>query len=268
MKGIILAGGRATRLYPITRGVCKQLLPIYDKPLIYYPLSVLMLAGIKDILIISTPKDLPRFQDLLGSGENLGVSFQYALQENPGGLAEAFLIGEDFIGSDRVCLTLGDNIFFGNGLAEVLKQAVEQKEGATIFGYYVNDPDRYGIVALDQDGQPLSIAEKPKNPKSNWAVTGLYFYDNDVVAMAKSIKPSARGEKEITDINNLYLEKKKLSVKLLGRGYAWLDTGTYESLIEAGTLSKPLNSAKALKSAVLKRWLFAWAISQKHSLKI
>lgn len=267
MKGIILAGGRATRLYPITRGVCKQLLPIYDKPLIYYPLSVLMLAGIKDILIISTPKDLPRFQDLLGSGENLGVSFQYALQENPGGLAEAFLIGEDFIGSDRVCLTLGDNIFFGNGLAEVLKQAVEQKEGATIFGYYVNDPDRYGIVALDQDGQPLSIAEKPKNPKSNWAVTGLYFYDNDVVAMAKSIKPSARGEKEITDINNLYLEKKKLSVKLLGRGYAWLDTGTYESLIEAGTFIKTIEQRQGLKIGCIEEVAFRMGYISKAQLK-
>ena len=267
MKGIILAGGKATRLYPITRGVCKQLLPIYDKPLIYYPLSVLMLAGIKDILIISTPKDLPRFQDLLGTGKHLGVSFQYAEQEEPKGLAEAFLIGEEFIANDSVCLVLGDNIFFGNGLPEIFKEAMEQKEGATIFGYYVNDPDRYGIVTLDKDGQPLAIFEKPKNPKSNWAVTGLYFYDNDVVGMAKSIKPSARGEKEITDINNLYLMNKKLKVKLLGRGYAWLDTGTYESLIEAASFIKTIEQRQGLKIGCIEEVAFRMGYISKTQLK-
>ena len=251
MKGIILAGGSGTRLYPITRGVCKQLLPIYDKPMIYYPLSVLMLAGIRDILIISTPVDLPRFRDIFGSGEDLGLRFSYREQPRPNGLAEAFLIGADFIGSDTVCLVLGDNIFFGHGFTELLKKAVNDVHtagGATVFGYYVKDPERYGIVEFDKGGNVLSVEEKPQQPKSRFAVTGLYFYDNNVVTIAKNIRPSSRGELEVTDVNKAYLAKKKLRVELMGRGYAWLDTGTHESLLEAGEFIATMEKRQGLKS--------------------
>ncbi len=252
MKGIVLAGGKATRLYPITKATCKQLLPVYDKPMIYYPLSVLMLAGIKDIQIISTPKDLPRFQDLLKDGKDFGVSLKYAEQKQPNGIAEAFLIAENFIGKDSVCLILGDNIFFGQGLSQILQQAAGQKKGATIFGYYVNNPQDYGVIELDKKGDPLTIEEKPKKPKSNHVVTGLYFYDNQVVSIAKSIKPSPRHEKEITDVNNAYLKKGELNVRLLGRGYAWLDTGTYESLIEASLFIKTIEQRQGLKVGCLE----------------
>ena len=240
MKGIILAGGKATRLYPITKGVCKQLLPVYDKPMIYYPLSVLMLAGIRDILIISTTEALPRFGDLLGNGLDYGIKISYAEQQEPRGLADAFIVGEKFIGADRVCLVLGDNIFFGHGLSDLLKEAVTQKEGATVFGYYVKDPQRYGVIEFDKNNHVVSIEEKPANPKSNWAVTGIYFYDNQVVEIAKKVKPSRRGELEITDVNNEYLCRKQLKVQLMGRGYAWLDTGTYDSLIDASVFIKTI----------------------------
>jgi len=247
MKGIILAGGKGTRLYPITKGVCKQMLPIYNKPLIYYSLSVLMLAGIREILIISTSKDTSRFQDLLGDGKNLGVNFSYAIQKEPRGIGESFIIGENFINKDKVCLILGDNIFYGQNLIGFLKEATSLKEGAVIFGYSVNDPQRYGIIEFDAHGKVLSIKEKPQKPKSNWAVTGLYFYDNNVIEIAKNIKPSKRGELEITDVNNVYLEKGKLKVKLFGRGYAWLDTGTYDSLIDASMFIKTIEERQGLK---------------------
>lgn len=269
MKGIILAGGSGTRLYPITRGVCKQLLPIYDKPMIYYPLSVLMLAGIRDILIISTPTDLPRFRDIFGDGRDLGLRFSYKEQSQPNGLAEAFIIGEDFIGKDPVSMVLGDNIFFGHGLTELLKKAVNDVSvmgGATVFGYYVNDPERYGIVEFDKDGKALSVEEKPTQPKSKYAVTGLYFYDNEVVPIAKSIKPSQRGELEITDVNKAYLEKKKLRVELMGRGYAWLDTGTHESLLEAGEFIATIEKRQGLKMACIEEIAYKLGYIDKQKL--
>ncbi|MDD5454380.1 MAG: glucose-1-phosphate thymidylyltransferase RfbA [Candidatus Ratteibacteria bacterium] len=247
MKGIILAGGKATRLYPITKGVCKQMLPVYDKPMIYYPLSVLMLANIKDILIISTPKDVPRFKDLLGNGTSLGIKLSYAIQEQPKGIADSFIIGEKFIGKENICLILGDNIFFGHGLTSLLKKAASVKEGAVILGYYVNNPHRYGVIEFDKNQNAVSIKEKPKKPKSNCVVTGLYFFDNKVLEISKSLKPSQRGELEITDINNTYLKMNKLKVFVLERGYAWLDTGTYDSLIDASIFIKTIEERQGLK---------------------
>lgn len=272
MKGIILAGGSGTRLYPLTKVTSKQLLPVYDKPMIYYPMSVLMDAGIRDILIISTPQDTPRFKELLGDGHQFGINLEYAVQPSPDGLAQAFIIGADFIGNDCVAMVLGDNIFAGHGLTKRLKAAVNNAEdgrGATIFGYYVDDPERFGIVEFDENGKAVSIEEKPENPKSNYCVTGLYFYDNNVVDYAKSLKPSARGELEITDLNRIYLEKEQLNVQVLGQGFTWLDTGTHESLVDAGNFVKTMETHQHRKIACLEEiaYLNGW-ITREEVLKI
>ena len=269
MKGIVLAGGSGTRLYPITKGVSKQLLPIYDKPMIYYPISVLMMAGIKDILIISTPDDLPNFKKLLGDGKSLGVSFSYVEQLSPDGLAQAFILGEEFIGNDAVCLILGDNIFYGQGLDELIKSAktqVEQQKMATVFGYYVSDPERYGVAEFDDKGKVISIEEKPTEPKSNYAVVGLYFYTNDVIQIAKDIKPSKRGELEITTVNEVYLKRDALKVELMGRGYAWLDTGTHDSLNEASNFIQTIENRQGLKVACLEEIAYEQGFISKEQL--
>ncbi len=267
MKGIILAGGSGTRLYPITIPTIKQLLPVYDKPMIYYPLATLMLAGVREFLIISTPKDLPRFKDLFGDGSQLGLKFSYAEQDEPRGIAEALIIGEEFIGNENVWLILGDNLFFGHGLPELLREAYEENEGATIFGYFVSDPERYGVIEFDEKGNVLSIEEKPKKPKSNYAVTGLYLYDSEAPEIAKSIKPSWRGELEITDVNNEYLRRGKLKVKLMGRGYAWLDTGTHDSLLDASDFVRIVEQRQGLKIACIEEIAYRMGYIDKEQLE-
>jgi len=266
MKGIILAGGSGTRLHPITIAISKQMLPVYDKPMIYYPLSVLMLAGIKEILVISTPRDLPGFRNLLGDGKSLGMKFSYREQPSPDGLAQAFIIGEEFIGNDPVCMILGDNIFYGHGFGDALLQTAKLKNGACVFGYYVNDPERYGVVEFDKNKKVISIEEKPVKPKSNYAVTGLYFYDNTVVGKAKALKPSPRGELEITDLNRVYLEEGSLEIKLMGRGMAWLDTGTYESLLQASNFIATLEQRQGLKASCIEEIAFKRGFINKQQL--
>lgn len=266
MKGIILAGGSGTRLYPITRGISKQLIPIYDKPMIYYPLSTLMLAGITDILVISTPEFTPLFEQLLGDGSEIGISLTYKVQEKPNGLAEAFILGADFIGDDSVCLILGDNIYYGSGLSKLVQEAAQKTDEATVFGYHVNDPERFGVVEFDSNMKALSIEEKPENPKSNYAVTGLYFYDNTVVEKARNLKPSNRGELEITDINKLYLGEGKLDVKVMGRGYAWLDTGTHDSMMDASSFIATIQKRQNLKVACLEEIAYRMGYISKEKL--
>ncbi len=267
MKGIILAGGSGTRLYPVTQSISKQIIPVYDKPMIYYPLSVLMLSGIKEILIISTPKDIHLYQDLLGDGKQLGLQISYEIQPSPDGLAQAFIIGEDFIGKDSVCLVLGDNIFYGHSFGQLTLKAAALKDGATVFGYYVKDPERYGVAEFDETGKVLSLEEKPEHPKSNYAVTGLYYYSNDVVEKAKSLKPSARGELEITDLNKLYLEEGRLKVELLGRGFAWLDTGTHESLLDASNYIATVEKRQGLKISCIEEIAYKRGFIDKDQLK-
>lgn len=266
MKGIVLAGGSGTRLYPITKSISKQIIPVYDKPMIYYPLSVLMLAGIREILIISTPHDIHLYENLLGTGSDLGIELTYAIQPSPDGLAQAFIIGEEFIGNDSVCMILGDNIFYGFDFSRTLREAATLNDGAIVFGYYVNDPERYGVAEFDKDGKVLSLEEKPAVPKSNYAVTGLYFYSNDVVEKAKGLKPSKRGELEITDLNRLYLEEERLSLKMMGRGMAWLDTGTHDSLLEASNFISTIENRQGLKVACLEEIAYRYGYINKEQL--
>jgi glucose-1-phosphate thymidylyltransferase len=266
MKGIVLAGGSGTRLYPITKSISKQIIPVYDKPMIYYPLSVLMLAGIKEILIISTPQDIHLYENLLGNGDDLGIKLVYAIQPSPDGLAQAFIIGEEFIGDDSVCMVLGDNIFYGFDFSRTLRDASKLEDGATVFGYYVNDPERYGVAEFDANGKVLSLEEKPAQPKSNYAVTGLYFYGNDVVKKAKGLKPSKRGELEITDLNRLYLEEERLSMKMMGRGMAWLDTGTHDSLLEASNFIATIENRQGLKVACLEEIAYRYGYIDREQL--